>query len=376
MSRRKKLLYLVTEDWYFCSHRLPLAVAAHDAGHEVLVVTQVSKHAERIRSSGLRLIPIRFARSSHHPLLDIRTLCQLFWIYRGEQPDLVHHVSLKPVIYGSIVASLCRIKRVVNAMTGLGYVFTSSDRMASFLRLLITPVLRHLLNGQGCHTILQNTDDARILLDKKILDDRHLTIIRGSGVDLDIFTPVPEPPLPVVIVLVARMLGDKGVREFVEVARILKQRTNARFVLVGDTDYENPSAMRAEELQAWHKEGMIEWWGSRSDMASVYQAAHVVCLPSYREGLPKALLEAAACGRPLIATDVPGCREIVRNGDNGLLVPARNVQALADALERLIGDADMRVRMGARSRAIAEAEFGVDSVVEQTLALYDRVLSQ
>jgi glycosyltransferase involved in cell wall biosynthesis len=362
-----KLLFVVTEDWYFISHRLPLAVAAQAAGFDVAVATRDGGKADVIRSAGIRLIPLSLSRRGGNPLRELMTLWRL---YRHEQPDLVHHVALKPVMFGALAARLARVPAQVNAVAGLGWLFTSSGRVVRLIRPALRWVLARLLNRPHSLTIVQNPED-RALLERSGVSAARLRLIRGAGVDVQVFYPVSPPPEPVCIVLVARMLWDKGVGEFVEAARRLtKAGVNARFVLVGDPDPANPASVPESTLRSWHGQYGVEWWGRRDNMPAVLQAAHVACLPSYREGLPKSLLEAAACGLPIVTTDAPGCREVVRDGVNGLLVPVRDAPALAAALGKLIGDAELRRRMGEQSRARAETEFGLATVITQTLAVY------
>ncbi len=362
-----KLLFVVTEDWYFVSHRLPLAVAAQAAGFEVAVATRAGRQADVIRNAGIRLIPFGLSRRGGNPLAEVMALWRL---YRREQPDLVHHVALKPVMFGALAAWLARVPAQVNAVAGLGWLFTSSGRVVRLLRPVLRWMLGRLLMQPHSLTIVQNPED-KALLERSGVSAARLRLIRGAGVDVQIFYPVAPPPEPVCIVLVARMLWDKGVGEFVEAARRLTGAgVNARFVLVGDPDPANPASVPESTLRNWHGQHGVEWWGRREDMPAVLQAAHIACLPSYREGLPKSLLEAAACGLPIVTTDAPGCREVVRDGVNGLLVPVRDAAALAAALEKLIDDAALRRRMGEQSRARAETEFGQETVIAQTLAVY------
>lgn len=366
-----KLLFFVTEDWYFCSHRLALAVAAREAGFEVAVVTRVSEHGEIIRRAGLDLIPFEISRRGMNPFMELAALIRLMAIYRREKPDLVHHVAMKPVLYGTLAARLAGVPHIVNALAGMGWLFTSAKMMARFVKLLVRLTFRFLLRQTW--VIVQNPDDAALMAGAGL---ESVRLIRGSGVDVEVFRPEPEPAGPPLVVLPARMLWDKGVGEFIEAARQLKERgVIARFALVGEPDPENPATVTEEQLAAWHAETVVEWWGQRDDMAQVYAQAHVVCLPSYREGLPKALLEAAACGRPIVATDVPGCRVIVRDGDNGVLVPVRDAPALAEALARLIADPDMRRRMGESGRALAVGEFSQERVIAETLAVYREAMA-
>lgn len=371
MPRKLKLLFLVTEDWYFCSHRLPLARAAQAAGYEVVVATRVGRHGAAITAEGFKLIPVGLRRSGRNPWRELQAIAEILAIYRRERPDIVHHVALKPVLYGSLAARLARVTSVVNALAGMGFVFSSMSLQARLLRPLVAGALRWLLGAGNSLLILQNPDDRKMLVDSGVVVAKRTRLIRGSGVDIGSFVPSPQPGGVPLVMLPARMLRDKGVVEFVAAARLLRARgVTARFVLVGDSDSENPAAIPEAQLEAWRADGAVEWWGQRGNMSEVLAQAHIVCLPSYREGLPKVLLEAAACGRALVATDVPGCREIVIDGENGLLAPPRDAAALAAVIGRLLDDPDLRARMGQRGRALVEAEFSVEQVVRQTLAVY------
>ena len=373
-GQRPKLLFLVTEDWYFCSHRLPLACAARDAGFEVSVATRVRSHGGQITAAGLRLIPLGLQRSSRNPLRELAAINEIARIYRRIAPDIVHHVAMKPVLYGSVAAKLAGVPIVVNALAGMGYVFTSHKLSARLLRPFITLSLRFLLkNGR---VILQNPDDRAALIKAGVLKPEQVTLIRGSGVDTTLFqfTPEPDGTRPLVV-LPARMLWDKGVGEFVAAAGALKQDgVEARFVLAGERDPDNPADIPLEQLQAWHESGNVEWLGKQENMLALLAQANIVCLPSYREGLPKALLEAASCGRAIVATNVPGCREAVRHHENGLLVPARDATALAAALRLLIENPALRRQFGLRGREMAEQEFSIEKITTETLALYRKLL--
>lgn len=366
-----KLLFLVTEDKYFVSHRLPLAVAAQAAGYDVAVATRAGRHADAIRKASIRLIPFAMSRRVGNPFAELIALWRL---YRREKPDLVHHVALKPVVFGALAAWLARVPAQVNAVTGLGWLFTSSKGVVRLARPALRWILAGLLNRSRSLTIVQNPDDLELLQRSGVARAR-LRLIRGAGVDLRVFHPVASAPEPVCVVLVARMLWDKGVGEFVEAARRLAEAGfKARFLLVGGTDPANPASIPESTLQSWHGQYGVEWLGQRDDIAAILQAAHIACLPSYyREGLPKSLLEAAACGLPIVTTDAPGCREVVRDGVNGLLVPVRDAAALAKALGKLIQDAELRRRMGEQSRLLAEAEFAQEAIIAQTLAVYREV---
>lgn len=372
MNRCPKLLFVVTEDWYFVSHRLPLAVAAQKAGFDVAVATCVGEYGETIRAAGIRLIPFSLSRRRGNPLREVAELARLYF---RERPDIVHHVALKPIVYGALSAWVARVPAQVNAVAGLGWLFTSTKRVMRLIRPAVRWTLAWLLNTRGSLTIVQNPED-RALLIRAHLPETRLRLIRGAGIDTTAFYPVPEPSGSVCIVLAARMLWDKGVGEFVEAARLLTQAgVCARFVLAGDPDPGNPASVPVAALRAWHGHNGVEWWGRRDNMPAVFHTAHIACLPSYREGLPKVLLEAAACGLPIVTTDAPGCREIVRDGDNGFLVPVRDAEALALALRRLLENAVLRTEMGRRGREIVLEEFSLERVIAETLAVY-RELTQ
>jgi glycosyltransferase involved in cell wall biosynthesis len=374
-AHKPKLLYLVSEDWYFVSHRLALARAAREAGFDVVVATRTAGHADPIRDAGLRLEPITFFRSGLAPLGEAGTLLELVRLYRRERPDIVHHVALKPVIYGSLAARTAGVKGVVNALMGLGYVFSSQDLKARVLRPLVRAALEQALKGARARVIVQNRDDFDELVRQGIAGAEDLRLIRGSGVDPSQFDPQHPAAGDPIVVLPARMLRDKGVIEFAEAAEFLKSRgARARFVLCGEPDPLNPASLGQDEIDALVHRGAVEYWGWRKNMGDVWKSAQIVCLPSYREGLPKALLEAAASGLPIVATDVPGCREIVRHGENGWLVPARDAGALAAALAEAIADPARRARYGARGRRMVEDEFALARVIGETLAVYREVL--
>jgi glycosyltransferase involved in cell wall biosynthesis len=371
-----KILFFVTEDWYFCSHRLPLAVAAREAGHEVTVLTRVRQHGGVIKSHGLKLVPIELSRHGLNPLADLPLVARLVRIYREERPVLVHHVAMKPILYGSLAARMAGVPAVVNAFPGLGYLYASADPRARLARTLLESALRWLLKHPNTRTILQNSDDLERLAKNSVLEPARTVLIRGSGVDLSEYAPKSEPAGVPLVILASRMLWNKGVGEFVTAARDLCDRgIAARFALVGGTDSGNPRAVSIAQLNAWNKSEVVEWRGRQDDMPAVFADSHIVCLPTYYgEGVPKVLIEAAACGRPIVATDTGGCREIVRHGENGLLVPPRDPEALAEALGVLIRDPELRARMGKRGRQIAERDFSVEKVIKETLAVYRGLL--
>jgi len=364
-------LYLVTEDWYFCSHRLALGRAAVEAGYDVVVATRVRDHGDEIRRAGIRVIPLQWKRRSTNVVAELRTLVELVRIYRREKPDVAHHVALKPVLYGSLVARITGTRRVINAVAGFGYSFTSTQKRAALARRILRASFRRLSNRPGTRVLVQNPDDEATLSETGTVRADRLVVIPGSGVDVDRFTPRGEPEGIPKVTLVSRMLWSKGVGEFVEAARLLQSRgVGFQAMLVGDPDPENPQSIPIDALRRWQDSGDVEWHGYDDDVPSVWASSHVAVLPSYREGLPKTLLEAAACGKPIVASDVPGCREIVGHGRNGLLVPARDAGALAAAIEKLVLDPELRREMGTAGRSIAVEKFSERVVIGRVLALY------
>ena len=370
---KPKLMYVISEDWFFCSHFLERALAARAAGYEVVVMTRERAHGDKIRATGIRLLATNLNRRSINPVIELASLVRIGLTYRRERPDVLHHVAAKAIFYGSLAALLLRRKpAIVNAPVGLGYVFSSKDRLAKLLRPCFHFAYWLLLNPRHSRVIFENPDDAAYFVENGAVRETNAIVIRGAGVDVGKFQPISCPPVLPVVGLVARMLRDKGVYEFVEAShRLHEAGVAARFVLIGYPDPENPASIPLEQLHSWHGKKGLEWWGWQENMMSTWHRVHIACLPSYYgEGLPKALLEAAACGLPIVTTDTVGCREAVRSGDNGLLVPAGDVRALAKALRILISDADLRRRMGARSRARAEREFSSEWVTRETLAVY------
>ena len=384
MSRRHsairqnpRLLYVVNIPRFFASHRLPLALAARDRGFEAHVCTSISDaaSARRIRDAGLPLHPIPLSQHGLNPLAEMRTLLSLRSLYARLQPDLLHHISIKPVLYGGIAARLTSQRRMIHAMSGLGYVFISSDFKARILRLMTSPLFRAVNGTPGALMLFQNPDDQARFVAGGLVPSQKTRLIRGSGVDETVFSPMPEPPAdPPVALFAGRLLWQKGIGDFVEVARRL--RGQARFRVVGYEEATSPLNVPVAQLRDWAAQGLIEWQGASDAMPRVYAGAHIVCLPStYGEGVPKTLIEAAACGRACVATDTPGCREIVRDGVNGLLVPPGDIDALTAAVKTLINDTARRQVMGAAGRQIALDGFTLRQVIDETIAMYHDLLA-
>ena len=373
-GRAPILAYLVTEDWYFVSHRLPMARAAHQAGFEVHVLTNVAAHGAAIEAEGFVLHPLPWRRGSLNPLDLLTILTVIRRLYRRIAPDIVHHVALQPVVIGSLAAIGLPFARI-NALAGLGFAFTSPTFKARAIGFILRSLLRGLLKNPRATVLVQNPDD-RAAVRAMTVPAERIALIPGSGVDTELLQPLPEPPGPVTVGFVGRLLADKGVRTLVTAERLLRGRGRpVRLLLAGERDPANPASIPEAEIASWRKDG-IGVLGQVADIREVWKAAHIAVLPSRREGLPKSLLEAAACGRPIVATDVPGCREIARAGLNALLVPADDANALADAIDRLARDPDLRRRFGAAGRHIAETEFSAGRIGAAVVALYHRALAQ
>ena len=367
------LVYLVTEDWYFMSHRVPMALAAQRAGYEVHVITQVDKDSAAIEALGFRIHPIEWKRGSTSLFAFLASVRAIRRLYHEIKPRLVHHIALQPAIVGSLAATGLSFARL-NAIAGLGFVFTSATLKARLARPVFRALLRHVLGAAHASVLVQNPDDHAAIKGLGIADDRIFTI-RGSGVETDRLTPLGEPPEPVTTGFVGRLLADKGVRTLVSAHEILaRQGRPMRLLIAGDPDPANPASIPAAEIEDWSQLPGIEVLGHVTDIGRFWASAHIAALPSRREGLPKSLLEAAACGRPIVATNVPGCREIARESVNALLVPPDDAQALADAIARLADDKELRRKFGEAGRRLVENEFSANQIGSETVALYDRLL--
>jgi glycosyltransferase involved in cell wall biosynthesis len=368
-----RLLFVVNHAGFFLSHRLPLALAAREAGYDVHVATPRSKHVPQIEAHALPWHALRLSRSGANPIAEWRSFREICRLYRRVQPRIVHHVTSKPVLYGTIAARLTGVPAVVNAISGMGHAHAAGNLAHRAMRAGIEVGYRVALRHPRMRTIVQNRDHLALFVRQGWIRESDAVLISGSGVDLRRFVPrAGERDGTVRIVLASRLLYSKGVADFVAAARLLRDRkVDARCVLVGEPDADNPASIPAAVLRAWHDEGIIEHRGRQEDMPAVFADADIVCLPTYYgEGIPKVLVEAAACGLPIVTTDWPGCREIVEHGQNGLLVPIKDPQALAGALETLVRDPALRIALGRRGRARVEGEFSLDTVIRKTLAVY------
>jgi glycosyltransferase involved in cell wall biosynthesis len=368
----RRLLFVVNDTAAFASHRLPIAVAADRAGFEVHLAALDSGKLDLLRDHGIAFHSLHVDRTGLNPVNDAQLLVELLGTVRTLRPAFMHTVTIKPVIYGGIVARLLGVPHLVSAITGLGQTFTDTRSIPRSLRAIVRLLYRLALGHHSSCTIFQNPDDREFMVQAGLVSADRTTLIRGSGVDMSSFKPSPEPPGVGLIVLPARLLWEKGVGEFAQAARILRKRgLTFRMALVGEPPPHNRQSIPQSTIEEWVREGLIEWWGHRDDMPAVYAQSHIVCLPSYYgEGVPRALIEAAACARPIVTADSPGCREVVRHGENGLLVPPRAPEPLAEALSQLLLDPARRREMGCRGRDLAVAEFSVEHVVEATMEVY------
>lgn len=372
-----RILFVINHAGYFLTHRLPLALGARERGWDVHVATPKSRHVPEIEAAGLEWHEVPLRRSGTNPVEELRTFLALRRLYRLLRPDLVHQVTQKPVLYGTLAARLVGTPAVVNAVAGLGHLHIARGLRYRALRSAVGVGYRLVLRHRRMRVIFQNPDDMALFVDNGWLRPGDVTIVPGSGVDLEAFSPEGHRPIGerLTVLFPSRMLRTKGLIELVEAARILESRDRPiRVLLVGDPDPDNPASVSEDEILNWVGEGLVEYAGRQTNMPDWYRRADIVCLPSYREGLPKTLVEAAATGLPSVTTDVPGCREVVRDGETGLLVPVRSVEPLADALERLALDEDLRRKMGRRARERAEREFGLERVLESTFAIYEELV--
>lgn len=368
----RHLVYVITEDWFFKSHFLDRAIAAVGAGYKVTVVTRCRDTSTEFKNHGLKTECIDFSRRGLNPFTELATILKLRSILKRIKPDIVHNIALKPVVLGSIAARFARIRNIVNAPVGMGYVFTSQESKARVLRPIAKVLIRAVLGHKNQRVIIENHDDFESLVSGGFANRNSIALIKGAGVDVKKFAHQPEPSEPVKVIMVSRLLRDKGVHEFIDAAKIVRlKHSQIQFLLVGDIDEGNPTSMDAEDIADLVNSKDVTLLGARTDIAEILAASHIACLPSYREGLPKSLIEAASVGRPIVTTDVPGCREVVTHMVNGLLVKPRDAQALATAIEKLAVEPNLRKVMGEENRRKAEAEYANEIIIDQTHSVYD-----
>jgi glycosyltransferase involved in cell wall biosynthesis len=376
----KKILFLINVDWFFISHRLPIALEAQDKGYVVTIACHFTKHKKELINMGFSVVDIPFSRSGSGIINELNTLKNIRKVIKEVNPSLIHAVTIKPVLYtGLVLKSINRNIPFVAAISGLGYVFTASTLRAKLTRLIVSGFYKVALSQKYKVVIFQNTSDESILTDVAKLKANSKVLIKGSGADLSVYNYLPENSTDSIkVVMACRLLKEKGVYEYVASAKLVKEQyPRTEFLLVGTPDVENPNTVKQVEIDGWVKNSLIKYLGHRHDIPKVFSGSNIVCLPSfYGEGVPKVLIEAAACGRAIVTTDNPGCKDAIIDGETGILVPIRDAQALSQAIITLIKDAELRSDMGRKARVFAEKEFDVNAVVAKHLDIYKNLLGR
>ncbi|MDC1236526.1 glycosyltransferase family 4 protein [Pelagibacteraceae bacterium] len=368
-----KLVILINDLSFFCSHRLPIAEAAMDKSIDVVIGYGELGGADpqALEQKGLKVSFVPMKRGSINVLKDLQSLFYIWRFFKKEKPDIAHLVTIKPYLYGGLIARLTGIPALVTAISGLGALFIHKDLKSKILKFLLYPLYRLAFNHSNQIVIVQNQEDAKVLRGWGVLNSNKVKLLKGSGVQLEKFINLEDTPGIPVVCFASRLLLDKGVYDFVSAARLLKKRkVQARFFLAGDLDTQNPKGINMEDLKKIREEGCVEILGYQKDIPSLYSRSHIICLPSYREGLPKTLLEAAAASRAVVTTDVPGCRDAIIPNITGLLVPVRDSEALANAIQDLIKHPEKRKIMGKAGRELAKKEFAIENIVDAHLKIY------
>ena len=368
---KKKLLFIVNADWFFLSHRLPIAIEAINQEYEVHIATTITNGLDVLKNNGLIVHPLNLHRSRSGVISILSEFKEILGVIRLVAPNIVHLVTIKPVLLGGIASRLLNVPAVVYAVSGLGYTFLKKGFLAFFTRKIIINLYRLAFRHKNKCVIFQNNNDQLTLSKLALLSSNEAELINGSGVDLSVFSQQPFNSGVPIVILAARLLKDKGIKEFVDAAKLVNNNNNrARFVLVGEPDLHNPASIQKHELDSWESEGIVELWGHKEDMNKVISLSTIVVLPSYREGFPKILIEAAACGRPIITTDVPGCRDAIEKDVTGIIVSVRNPIELARKISFLLDSPILCREMGNAGRVRAEEIFDVNKVVEKHIKIY------
>jgi glycosyltransferase involved in cell wall biosynthesis len=374
-----KIILFANTDWYLFNFRLSLARALRDGGWDVVLVSPPGEYGAALQDAGFRWQPLPMQRNSLNPFREFGLVLHLYRLFRKERPDVVHSFTIKSAVYGSLAARMARVSRRVNAVAGLGFVFTNDSLKARLLKPVVRSLMRLTLNGPGAALILQNPDDVEMFETADIVNASRIHLIRGSGVNTSKFAQLSDVPKtggrPLRVLLAARLLWDKGIGEYVEAARILRRSgRKVEFLLAGEPDAGNPAAVPINTVNGWVADGTLEWLGQVSDMPSLLRSIDIMVLPSYREGLPKSMIEAAACGIALVTTDAPGCREVVSlSGVDGFRVPVKDGVSLANAIALLCDDEPLRKTVGNNARLRALNEFDEKIVIAQTMDVYERM---
>lgn len=365
----KKILFVVNVDWFFISHRLPLALETLKKGYEVYIACGVTDKKEYLESLGLKVHSLNISRSGTGIKEEIKVFLEIYKILRKIKPDIAHFVTIKPVLYGGIASRFLSISRKVFSISGLGFIFIKEGLKAFIVRMLIKTMYRFALAGKNSHVIVQNPDDKTVV---NAIVDVPTSLIRGSGVDLSQYNYIEENNENIKISIACRLLKDKGVFEYIEASKILKNKfKNIEFELYGDIDIHNPASLTKADVEKIKKDGFVKVYGFTSDIARIFSKSNIIVLPSYREGLPKVLIEAAACGRAVVTTDVPGCRDAIEPNITGLLCEVKNPKSLAEQIEKLLLNSELRNNMGKEGRKLAQKEFDINKVVEKHFEIYE-----
>lgn len=375
-NRRMKLFIVVNVDWFLISHRMVIAMAAQKAGWDVTVITADTGRLKEIEAVGLKTINLPMSRSGKNILQELTTFGFLYKLYRREKPDVVHHVGIKTILWGTLAAKFAKVHGIVNAVSGLGGFFAEKNQ--SMMAKLLPIVLRYSHHRNNLNVIFQNKENKQFFLEHRIIQEAQARYIKGSGVNLKDYSYTPEPKDgKIIILLTARMIVEKGVFILTDAAEKLRKEyeNKAEFWIVGGLD-DHPGAITKEQLNAVCDGKYIKWLGRREHVKELLQQCHLFAFPSYyMEGLPKTLIEACAIGRPIVTTDNIGCRDVVTDGMNGYLVPIKDSDTLAEKIKALIDHPEWRLQMGLASRRVAEEYFSVDSVVEKHLTIYNELVS-
>jgi len=375
-SKDKKILFLINVDWFFVSHRLPIAIAAMEKGYEVHVACDFTDKKQYLVDLGIKVHLLPFSRSGKNVLSELNALKAIYKLLKVVKPDLVHAVTIKPVLYGGIISRVCNVPAFVGAISGLGLVFIANNFKDKVIRFFVKCLYKLSFKHHNMTAIFQNKIDKGTLIDIGIINNKNTLLIKGSGADLTEYSYSVEPNGVPTVIMAARLLKEKGVVEFISMARTLKEKgVAANFVLVGEPDYGNPNSFTEDDLVLWKKENIIDLVGFSNEIPKLFSQAHIVVLPSYYgEGLPKVLIEAAACGRPIVTTNNPGCMEAVIENETGFIVPIKDVDSLSSAVLKLINNKELRIQMGTAARTFAEREFDVNNVVNKHLEIYNELL--
>lgn len=371
MKKKGVLVYFVNVDWFFVSHRLEIALESKNQGYEVHIIAGFTSHKESLENYGFIVHDINLSRSSKSFLKETKVLFESYRILKKINIDILHLISIKPIIYGGLISKILRIKKIVYSFPGLGHIFTSNSISNYILRVTSLLIYRLILKNKKSYVILQNKHDRDYLLSKKILRKENIIMIYGSGVHLDKFSFSNEPEGIPVVMMISRLLKEKGVIEYLEsIDQVKRSFPEVKFVLVGGFD-DNPGSLSIRDIEEYIDLNKVEYWGKKENIYDTIKLSSIVVLPSYREGLPKVLIEAGASGKPIVTSDVPGCKDAIIENSTGLLVPPKKINDLSEAIIFLLKNKDIRIQMGKNGRKLAEEKFNIQSVIEKHINIYN-----